>query len=224
MKLEDIVNKNQVIDLDTLKTDEELVEQIQTQLSTLLLYPSSSIDGLYAKLTEQALIEFCDALHLNSMAAGKFGKTFAEKLLHTKELPENKFLSDADYERAAEFLGVEVAAIRAVVEVEASGRGFLDDGRPKILFERHHFWQLSAVPVSQTRPDLSNPKRGGWLSETGEWDRLNDAIKFDRIAALKSASWGLVKSWVLIMSWLGTVMLRRLSTRCIKVKASSLTQ
>ncbi len=191
MKLEDIVNNNQVIDLDTLKTDEELVEQIQTQLSTLLLYPSSSIDGLYAKRTEQALIEFCEALHLNSMATGKFGKTFAEKLLHTKELPENKFLSDGDYERAAEFLGVEVAAIRAVVEVEASGRGFLDDGRPKILFERHHFWQLSAVPVSQTRPDLSNPKRGGWLSETGEWDRLNDAIKFDRTAALKSASWGL---------------------------------
>ena len=192
MKLEDIINKELVIDLKTLKTDEELVKQIQMQLGTLLLYPGTRIDGKYGKRTETALVEFCNALHLNNIATGKFGKTFSDKVLNVKELPQNKFLSDADYERAAEFLGVEVAAIRAVVEVETNGSGFLDDGRPKILFERHIFWDLTPVPVSQTRPDLSNPVRGGYSnSEAGEWERLNDAIKFDRKAALQSASWGL---------------------------------
>lgn len=108
-----------------------------------------------------------------------------------KETVGSKQLSDADYQRAAELLGVEVAAIKAVVKVEAAGHGFLADGRPKILFERHWFWKLTPKPVSKTRSDLSNPKWGGYLGGTREWDRLNAAIQFDRPAALKSASWGL---------------------------------
>jgi hypothetical protein len=105
--------------------------------------------------------------------------------------PGSKQLSDADYQRAANLLGVEVAAIKAVVKVEAAGRGFLADGRPKILFERHWFWKLTPLSVSKTRPDLSNSKAGGYLGGAREWDRLNAAINFDRAAALKSASWGL---------------------------------
>ena len=108
-----------------------------------------------------------------------------------KETLSSRQLSDADYQRAANLLGVEVAAIKAVVKVEAAGHGFLADGRPKILFERHWFWRLTPKPVSKTRSDLSNPKSGGYLGGTREWDRLNAAIQFDRLAALKSASWGL---------------------------------
>lgn len=191
MKLEDIINQNLVIDLTTLKTDEELIEQIQTKLSNLGLYPSSIIDGLYGNRTETALIDFTDAVQLDNMVTGKFGGTFAEKILSINELPQTKVLNDIDYKRAANLLGVEVAVIRAIVEVESAGNGFLPDGRPKILFERHWFWKLTPLPVSRTRPDLSNSKPGGYLGGTREWDRLSDAIKFDRIAALKSASWGL---------------------------------
>lgn len=100
-------------------------------------------------------------------------------------------MSDVDYERAANLLGIEVAAIKAVVKVEAAGHGFLADGRPKILFERHWFWKLTPLSVSKTRPDLSNPKPGGYFGGTREWDRLNAAIGFDRLPALQSASWGL---------------------------------
>lgn len=191
MKLEDLINNEQVIDLLTLKQDEELMEQIQTQLSHLQLYPSSDIDGLYGQKTEEALTEFANAWHLNNMQTGQFGKTFAEKLLANQELPHNKFLTEGDYNRAASLLDVEVATIKAIIEVETSGSGFLPDGRPKILFERHWFWKLSPLPVSKTRPDLSNPSPGGYLGGVKEWDRLNAAIKFDREAALKSASWGL---------------------------------
>lgn len=88
-------------------------------------------------------------------------------------------------------LGVKAALIKAVVAVETNGRGFLPDGRPKILFERHWFYKLTPLPVSKTRPDLSNPRPGGYLGGSREWNRLNAAISFDRTAALKSASWGL---------------------------------
>ncbi len=191
MKLEDIIEKDLVIELNALKTDEALVRQIQQQLSDLLLYPSSFIDGLYGQRTEAALIEFCEAVHLDNMMTGQFGRSFARELLELEELPQSQVLSELDYKRAANLLGVEIAVIRAIVAVEASGSGFLPDGRPKILFERHWFWQLTPLPVSHTRPDLSHPRPGGYLGGTREWERLNDAIQFDRIAALKSASWGL---------------------------------
>ena len=48
-------------------------------------------------------------------------------------------LTAADFARAAKNLNVEIAAIRAVAEVEAAGAGFLPDGRPAILYEAHVF-------------------------------------------------------------------------------------
>lgn len=191
MKLADISLNHQVIDLQLLKADRELVTEIQTRLSELSLYPSSQIDGLYGAKTATALTVFCDALHLDNMQTGKFGKTFADQLQTIKDLPEHKFLSDADYDRSASLLGVEVETIRAVVAVESAGSGFLADGRPKILFERHLFWSFTPLPVSKTRPDLSDPIPGGYLGGAAEWNRLNDAIGFDRPAALRATSWGL---------------------------------
>lgn len=191
MKLEEIVNQDTAIDLNTLKSDKESLKQIQTKLSELGLYPQSRIDGLFGKETEAAISQFCQAVKLDNMQTGKFDKTFAQTLLSTQELPENKFLIVRDYAKAADLLNVEVAVIRAVVEVETAGSGFLPDGRPKILFERHWFYKLTPLPVSKSRPDLSNPNPGGYLGGIREWDRLNDAINLDRIPALKSASWGL---------------------------------
>jgi peptidoglycan hydrolase-like protein with peptidoglycan-binding domain len=45
-----------------------------------------------------------------------------------------KHLSLADLVAAADTLGVPLACVRAVNEVESSGSGFLLDGRPAILF------------------------------------------------------------------------------------------
>lgn len=103
----------------------------------------------------------------------------------------SKSLTPNDYQRCAKLLYVPTALIQAVVAVETNGSGFLSDGRPKILFERHWFYKLTPKPVSKTRPDISNPRSGGYLGGTREWDRLNAAISFDRAAALKSTSWGL---------------------------------
>lgn len=49
-------------------------------------------------------------------------------------------IADREYRSAAAKLGCEVAAIKAVAEVEAgSFGGFLSTGEPVILFERHVF-------------------------------------------------------------------------------------
>jgi len=102
-------------------------------------------------------------------------------------------LKPRDYERAAERLHCEVAAVRAVAEVESGGRsGFLEDGRPKILFESRWFHNLTGGAHDTRHPDISTPTwvrnyKGG----AAEYERLVRAIELDRAAALKSASWGM---------------------------------
>ena len=104
-------------------------------------------------------------------------------------------VSEEAWESLAKSLDVEVAALKAVATVEASGQGFLpDDPRPKILFEGHVFHRLSGGRFAAQAPNLSHPKwdrkqYSGSLK--GEWRRLDAACQLDRAAALQSASWGL---------------------------------
>lgn len=110
-----------------------------------------------------------------------------------------KQLTADDYARAAAALGVPVAAVKAVTDVESNGKGFLPDGRPLILFERHIMRRqlvaaghaMDAVRYNLTDPNIVNSKPGGYVGGAGEWDRLARAIEINRPAALESASWGL---------------------------------
>jgi hypothetical protein len=99
-------------------------------------------------------------------------------------------LDDRAIESAATKIGCSVAAVRAVIDVESAG-GFLGDGRPKILFERHYFSRLTKGKFDSSHPGISNPKWGGYRGGTAEYERLGEALKLDRDAALRSASWGL---------------------------------
>ncbi|MGF6978230.1 hypothetical protein QFZ94_006745 [Paraburkholderia sp. JPY465] len=107
-----------------------------------------------------------------------------------------KHLRDADIEMAAERLAVPVACVRAVNEVESTGSGFLFDGRPKILFERHIFWQrldsrgIPPAPIAATNPNICSQMRGGYRGGAAEYERLADAALVDARAAHESASWG----------------------------------
>lgn len=105
-------------------------------------------------------------------------------------------LSQADIERAAERLGVSVAALMAISEVETTGPGFLPDGRPVILFERHIMYRMleadgqDAEDLAARYPNLVNPKRGGYMGGATEHFRLNNAMSIDRDCAIQAASWG----------------------------------
>ncbi|AXY58420.1 DUF3380 domain-containing protein [Acinetobacter chinensis] len=110
-----------------------------------------------------------------------------------------KKLTDDQIQSQAADLGIEVAALKAVIEVECKGSGFNADGTPVILFERHVMRQR-LIANKQTeilnemmvkRPDLCNKTAGGYGLYSAQHGRLNAAAQFHRTSALESGSWGI---------------------------------
>jgi len=116
-------------------------------------------------------------------------------------------LSEQDFKNAADIIGCDVASIKAVYEVEAAGRGYLSDGRVKILFEGHRFWKqvvkLGGNPTQfiANNPQYSNVLYKNWdkkkyKDSEKEWDRISIAIEvctrlnLSPELALDSASYG----------------------------------
>ena len=104
----------------------------------------------------------------------------------------------------AKRLGVEVAALRAILEKESKGSGFNADGTPKILYERHIMYQrlteyfgLSTAKYWATgRSDLVYSKgygAGGYGKYSEQPKKLEAAAKIDRTSALESCSWGIAQ-------------------------------
>jgi hypothetical protein len=96
-------------------------------------------------------------------------------------------LSDDDYNKSATSLGVEIAAIKAVAEVETNGKAFDESGRPRILFERHYFHNLTSGKYSASHPDISNSVAGGYGLFAAQYGKLERAFKLNPDAALRSA-------------------------------------
>ena len=90
-----------------------------------------------------------------------------------------------------DMLSVYAAEVWAVLTVETRGCGFLADRRPLILFERHYFSRLTRRKFDAQAPDISQKQWGGYSGGSREYERLARALKLDRAAALRSASWGL---------------------------------
>lgn len=111
-----------------------------------------------------------------------------------------KKLIEKDYSDAATELGVDVASIKAITEVESNGGGFTTDGLPKILFERHVMYRLvgekfgaaKAGVFFRSYPEVCNPSAGGYGPSSAQSARMDSAGKLiDRDCALQSSSWGL---------------------------------
>lgn len=116
-----------------------------------------------------------------------------------------KLLSEQDLINFANFHNLELAIVKAVNEVESGGKGFLVDGRPKILFEGHVFWRelerrninCSNYLNNETQSILyQNYTKKYYVGGKGEYDRLEKAADINpdtlfREAAYSSASWGL---------------------------------
>lgn len=112
----------------------------------------------------------------------------------------SKKLTSEDFVKAAAELGVPVAAVRAVTDVESRGDGFMTNGLPIILFERHimyrqvsaKFGKAKADQLMRHFPDVINTSPGGYGLSAAQHGRMDRAASLiDRDCALQSASWGL---------------------------------
>lgn len=112
-------------------------------------------------------------------------------------------LTRQDLADACAALGCDEAALKAVIEVEAAGKGFDAQGRPKILFEPHIFerelnklgypddgehvqWARSAGVASPKWNKALYPR-----DADGRWRQLETACQLSREAALKATSFGM---------------------------------
>jgi len=159
------------------------------------------VDGLFGDATENAVRAYQSKMGL--VADGIAGSKTLASLTGTDC---SALLRHTTLTAGAARLGVELAAILAVNEVESLGAGFLDNGKPKILYERHIMYRQLARPrtpeddaaalqthaddLATTQPNLVNPRAGGYAGGTAEHQRLAHARLIDDACALESASWG----------------------------------
>jgi hypothetical protein len=158
-----------------------------------LLDLTTATDGWYDEATRAAVMAAQRRFGL--VVDGVAGpKTMAA--LKTGTRPD-RLLRDADLMRAADRLDVPLAAVRAVNAVEARDGGFLPDGRPVILFERHVMYRrlkaagFDADALAARYPNVVNPARGGYAGGAAEHMRLAIAADIAPDIAIESASWGL---------------------------------
>lgn len=133
-------------------------------------------------------------------------KTWSKLLAAEQEFIKfnNKLLSEQDLIDFAIQYDLEIATVKAVNEIESSGKGFLIDGRPKILFEGHVFWKelqkRNINPETLLNDQSKNVLYKKWtktyyLGGAKEYSRLEEAAhlldsKEVHDAAYCSASWG----------------------------------
>lgn len=154
------------------------------------LYP----DGLFSDATEDAVRAFQGKVGLvtDGIAGPKtlaaLGGGHCAHLLQQRSLVA-----------AADRLGLELATVMAVNEVESLGEGFLANGKPSILFERHVMHRrlgMARLPEDEvaaflvSHPNLVNPRPGGYAGGGAEHQRLANARLIDDDCALESTSWG----------------------------------
>lgn len=111
-----------------------------------------------------------------------------------------KTLTNEQIKDLANKHGIEYAGLKAVVEVEASGKGFIGDV-PKILYEPHIMHRLLTKKnyitirnnLMKAHPNLCYPRWGTYRygAESIQHKRLEIASQFNRDTALESCSWGL---------------------------------
>ena len=169
------------------------------------------VDGKFQNATDLAVREFQKKNNLVSDGV-VYTKTWT-RLLNNAPVDltqmETRFLTEQNLIDTARQLGIELAVLKAVNEVESSGRGFNVDGTVKILFEGHVFWQQlkergvnPAGFVSGAEDVLYNKwTKKFYLGGKAEYRRLNKAIVLwnnhtalqvaGTEAAYAAASWGL---------------------------------
>lgn len=177
------------------KSDDVL--KLQRYLNELFILDMKP-DGVLGKVTQSNLKRLQDKLKIteNDADGPCYGPITQAKI---SEYINTKYLSEKDYERAAQKTGLEVNLVKTVTTVEALQFGFYNNGLPITLFERHIFHkQLTKTrgdefvnKIVERYPDICSPTAGGYVGGKAELQRLDKARAIDEECALLSASYGL---------------------------------
>lgn len=180
----------------------EFVQLLQEMLNKLDY--AISTDGDFGSGTEKAVIDFQgkNDLKIDGLVGAKTWILLQEESGKVKQIDPgtviDQFLSEQDFIAFAAKYDLEVAAVKAVHEVESNGRGFLN-GKVKILFEGHVFWaqllkrKINPVPLQKGNEDILYRKyfSPNPYYRLNQHARLDKALKINAEAAYSSASYGL---------------------------------
>lgn len=102
-------------------------------------------------------------------------------------------LTDADFEKVAEELNVEVAAIKAVVSIEAGSamKGFWAPGIPVINFDRTMYNRYASKATSKAGAKGESVPKGLTGYALQEWTQLINARKVNAQGANMGTFWGM---------------------------------
>lgn len=105
-------------------------------------------------------------------------------------------LTDDDFRKVAEELGVEVAAIKAVVEIEAgkTHQGFSGPGKPLVNFDLSMFRSFASrrgINLGKYTSQYPSVFSGSRRSQSEVYDRLQIAMQIDSALAVESTFWGM---------------------------------
>lgn len=166
------------------------VKAIQQLINETGLAEPLVVDGLFGPRTKAA-VQALQA-HFDLPVTGVVDHGLRAALRTWDIVPAQ--IRGTDLREAAYRLHVDYPAIAAIVTVESRGRGFLDSGRPSILFERHIMrrrLKQNGVSAEGHPADLVNPEPGGYLGGEREWERFDRAEQIHQDSAIESCSWGL---------------------------------
>lgn len=138
------------------------------------------------------------ATRQNRSATHAAKETTADTILtESSEQPVILTLTDEDFQQVADMLGVEVASIKAVVEIEAgrTHQGFHAPGVPIVNFDYSMFSRFASkkgINLSKYRRThplvFSGNRRGG---QAAEYNRLQAAKGINYNAAIEGTFWGM---------------------------------
>lgn len=169
------------------------VRNLQGLLNRAGAAPQLETDGWFGDKTEQAVIAF-----QKKNGIPGFG-TAGPRTMAALGLNKNAdLLTTADLKSVADYLGVEMAAIAAIAEVESAGSGRFSNGKTAILFERHIFYRHIAAEdkaladsLHAKHPNICHPRPGGYIGGIGEYQRFGSAKTFHSEAAYSACSYGM---------------------------------
>ena len=139
------------------------------------------------------------AVESDSVKAVEADSVKAVEVVSYEHIPDR--LTDEDFREVAEELGVEVAAIKAVVEIEAGTKheGFWANGKPIINFDLSMFRKFAArnkINLSRYQRShavvFAKPNRARYGSyQAAQQARLDAARTIDDKTAIEGTFWGM---------------------------------